>query len=375
MKRTLTLSIILGLAACTPNPATTPVDGFERSAMLTNFADNIIVPNIANFRDDVQTLSADAQNGELTNIRASWKGAMSAWQKVEVLQVGPAGAAGLVIEGASLRDEIYSWPKTNPCAVDQAIVSEAYNDADFFESALVDAYGLDAIEYLAFYEGSDNACSATATINRNGSWQALDDETLRSRRVAYIRVIAERLVSESENLLAQWSGTFGQSFREGSGEFTNAQRVVDDIFAALYYIELGVKDKKLALPLGRNIECTDTLCPQNIESRFAEHAFENIVANLESARDLMTGKEGVGFDDFLETLDAGAVGVDMINALDEAIALTQAQETSFESLLTSDIDAANEVHDAIKAYTDILKSDFVSVLNLRIPEEGAGDND
>ena len=375
MNRTTLLSIFLGFVACTPAPPTTPVDGFERSTMLTNFADNIIIPNIESFREETLTLASAVEEGETSDIQAAWKRTMGAWQKVEVLQVGPVGPAGLVIEGASLRDEIYSWPKTNPCAVDQAIVSEVFNEPNFFESALVDAYGLDAIEYLAFYEGTDNACSQTATINRNGSWQNIDADTLTLRRQTYMGVLADRLVIEADQLLSIWQGDFGQSFREGSGEFTNAQRVVDDVFAALYYIELRVKDKKLALPLGRNVECTEATCPQNIESRFAGHAFENIAANLESAHDLMSGKTGVGFDDFLITLGAGETADEMMNALDHAITITRSQEDSFELLLNSDIDAVNEVHDAIKTYTDILKSDFVTVLNLRIPEEGAGDND
>jgi hypothetical protein len=43
--------------------------------------------------------------------------------------------------------------------------------------------------------------------------------------------------------------------------------------------------------------------------------------------------------------------------------------------LISDLAAVQAAHAAIKAITDNMKSQFVTVLNLSVPQTGAGDND
>ena len=58
--------------------------------------------------------SSDEARGEAQD---AWREAMAAWQETEMMQLGPAGDSLTVTGGESLRDEIYSWPLTNPLSL------------------------------------------------------------------------------------------------------------------------------------------------------------------------------------------------------------------------------------------------------------------
>src|SRR5690606_29393153 len=106
----------------------------------------------------------------------AWREAMVLWQRAELTQLGPTGLMGSVLAGEDLRDEIYSWPLVNPCRIDQELVAKSYEDTDQLASALINLRGLDALEYLLFHDGPGNACAATVSINKDGSWDAIAPE-------------------------------------------------------------------------------------------------------------------------------------------------------------------------------------------------------
>ena len=58
----------------------------------------------------------------------AWRDANAVWQRLEVMQVGPAGTAGRRVGGEDLRDVIYSFPMSNPCRIDQELEAERYLD-------------------------------------------------------------------------------------------------------------------------------------------------------------------------------------------------------------------------------------------------------
>ena len=48
---------------------------------------------------------------------------------------------------------------------------------------------------------------------------------------------------------------------------------------------------------------------------------------------------------------------------------------SFKDVLENDLDSAKKVYEKIKLVTDSFKTQFVTTLDLRVPKEGAADND
>ena len=365
--------------------------------MLADLAYEVIVPSIEAFETEAGDLAAStealrlavgttAHAAALADARTAWGDAMDAWQALEVFQVGPAADTGMATGAQGIRDEVYSWPTVNACAVDQEVVDQEYDDPGFFDAALVNVVGLDAAEYLLFHTDPDNSCPSQIDINAEGTWDALGDAEVTARRAAYVDAIADEVLEDAESLSAAWStggGNFVATLSSAglaSSSFDSAQQAVDEVFAALFYVELQVKDAKLGIPAGVHVGCATETCPQLVESRLSGRSKENIIANLRAFRRAFLGGEtasaGIGFDDFLVELGAADLALEMETEVDAAIAAAEAiPGPSLESALSSDLEDVVAAHTAVKAMTDDLKSRFVTVLNLRVPDEGAGDND
>ena len=58
-----------------------------------------------------------------------------------------------------------------------------------------------------------------------------------------------------------------------------------------------------------------------------------------------------------------------------AISATEAVPGTFRDALTENETELRAAHTAIQAVTDILKTDFLSILDLEAPDRAAGDND
>src|SRR5688572_18915038 len=75
--------------------------------------------------------------------RKAWEGAIDHWQKLEVLQYGPAGPTSRP-GGKEIRESIYSWPLGGRCLVEQILASKGY-EPETFSTGLVSTRGLLAI--------------------------------------------------------------------------------------------------------------------------------------------------------------------------------------------------------------------------------------
>jgi len=373
-----------------------PSDNFDRRALLTSYTQQVVLPALRDFAQAATTLDAattalrdalqigGAAEAAQANARTAWRAAMVPWQSLELLQVGPAGSPTMFMGGLGLRDEIYSWPTVNSCRVDQETVSGDYAMADFFTRELVNTRGLAAIEYLLFDGDTSNACAAGVDINANGSWASLvSSGDLPRRRADYAARASAEVRRRAVQLRDAWEPTggdfAGQLSRAGlsGSQYNSAQDAINDVFAALFYVELQVKDHKLALPAGLDPDCPTDTCPELRESRWANASRDHIVANLNSARRIFLGGDpsGVGFDDFLRALGAGTLADMMLADIGRAIAAVEAIPGNLESALMTDPQSVRDAFSEVKTFTDDLKSQFATVLNLEIPREGAGDND
>ena len=129
-------------------------------------------------------VTAYAGGAAPSDAQGAWRAAALAWQAVEVMQVGPL-AKGTAPGAQGLRDEIYSWPTVSPCRVDQEVVTERYADPGFFDAAVVNVYGLDALEYLLFRADAGNACDRQVRINADGDIQATSGDFVMDGRSYY----------------------------------------------------------------------------------------------------------------------------------------------------------------------------------------------
>jgi hypothetical protein len=104
-------------------------------------------------------------------------------------------------------------------------------------------------------------------------------------------------------------------------------------------------------------------------------------ANLSALRQLLEGCDdasfnGVGFDDLIDAQGAFSLSARLKERLLAAqVALDALEEPDLSQSLVTDPASVRAVYDALKGVTDLLKSEFVTVLDVELPMGLEGDND
>lgn len=375
-------------AAQAPPPP--PTETFTKRALLASIA-SCVEPSFGELQAALVSLEAAAEawaaspvdEAAAATVRSQWFAAALVMERVEVFRFGPL-ARSMEPGGLDLRDQLYAFPNDNPCVVDTTLVNRRYAE-DTFPRTPVNGRGFAAIEYLAFYVGSTNACPDTIVINTNGSWAALEASALRERRAAYAAAVARDLRVRADALVRAWDPA-GDDFH---GRFVNAgddtrvypseQAALNAVSHGMFYVEKELKDYKLAWPLGLVPECLSGSCPEAVEAPYARTSNAFMRENLRAFRQLFQGcgenNAGFGFDDWLDAVGSAELAARMLAGLANAEAAVDQLDPPIEESIYSAPEKVRAVHTALKQLTDLLKTEFVSVLDLELPMTSEGDND
>jgi len=396
------LALILGFAvtACSGGGDATstdgdstppPDDGFDRSALLADLGEDVVVPTYRAFDSDVDelvvavaaycdALGGDGEAAALETSRQAWRDAMVSWQRAEVMLFGPAA-----MNENTLRDRVYSWPLVSSCAVDQDVNEKRLDSGFDISTRLTNRRGLDALEYLLFADSLEHTCPSQAAPE---GWAGLADDERRAARCAYAADATADLAVQSQTIIDAWAPEAGNYLADfvGAGtegsSFDSAQEAINVVSDALFYVDDEIKDMKLGATTGITDNSCNTPqapCFDDLESPYANHSLENLIANMEGVQLVFLsgapGQDGVGFDDFLTALNAGDLATSMAGELESALTLAGELSGTLRSSLEDDYDGVVAVHSAIKVFNDDLKTQFLTILGLDIPEAAAGDND
>ncbi|MCG8424733.1 MAG: imelysin family protein [Proteobacteria bacterium] len=387
------LVAVVAAVACGSSTEKPQPVAFDRPAMLKHIGENMVLPiyrsvhtnagELSSKVDDYCTaLGTAGQQDALDAARDAWRATMAQWQLAEMMLFGP-----VAMDGKALRDRIYSWDLVSSCAVDQDVMRK-HDDPTGYDitGRLSNVRGLDALEYLLFATSLDGEC---AVNNKPPGWDGLSDPERRQARCAFARDAASDLSTQTKSAVDAWASESGNYLADfaGAGQsassFDSAQDAVNAVSDAMFYLDSQVKDMKLAEPAGiamNRCAGVGTVCPDELESRYAGHSRENIVANLRAFGMLFTGNgpdslDGLGFEDFLRAASADSLADNMGAAITAAVTAAEAIPGSMAGALNTDIDAVVATHTAVKRITDDLKTQFLTVLGLDIPDDAAADND
>jgi len=387
------LALLLGACGDDGGPATPVIDArqdsFDRKALLANIGENIALPVYETFdaRADSMATAIDAYcaalgTAEEATLRApaqdAWKQAMETWQMAEVMLFGP-----VTMNERALRDVIYSWPIVSSCAVDQDVNLHRLDPASYdITIRLTNRRGLAALEYLLFSVDLNHTCPPQAAPE---GWDTLVDADRSAARCAFARVAAADLATQAQTLLDAWrpdAGNYLAAFTSASA-FASAQAGINVVTDAMFALDTETKDMRVGEPAGIVINQCNTVgepCAAELESPHARHSRENVLANLRGFQMLFLGQgldgtDGIGFDEFLRSVGAEVLADEMKSEIAAAIAATEAIPGTMEDALQSDYQTVADAYAGIKAVTDNLKTQFLTVLGLELPDTGGSDND
>lgn len=390
--RILALAVVAASCGGThsgPSDAGPQVDPTLRANVVASIATNVIFPETQAFEAAAAALetalaayaAAPTDTGLRDAARTAFAAANAAWQRVEVLQVGPLALPNHAIAGEGIRDEIYAWPIVSRCGIDEILVSQTYAPSASLGTALVNVRGMAAIEYLLYGTSSANACGTLNAINTSGSWAAIAD--LDARRAAYASSAATLVHQQATRLRTAWDPAGGNFVATISGAGTAAnpypssQEALNGLSNALFYVDLVTKDMKVAIPAGISLACGQASCPGSVELPLSKLSLESIRINLQMYKTVMTGGAGtaLGFDDLLVSIGQDAVATQMLVDIDAAIAAVDAITVPLAMAVDTQPTEVQALYDAIKVLSDLLKGQFCALLDLDRPMAAAGDND
>jgi len=368
MKKIIGILCVLALVWACSNDSETddsvivdPVEevSFERSTMLVNWADNIIIPSYQAFTADMDdllntfnTFKADVNEGNLIALRASWLNAYKSWQHVEMFEIGPAESVGF-----QLNMNIY--PTDNE-KIDGFIVNGSY---DLSLSSNRSAKGFPALDYLLNGLGDTDA-DILAFYNGDNKEAYLQ----------YTEDVLMDMQSLTETVVSDWTNGYRDTFvaNDGASSTASVDRMVNDY---IFYYEKYLRAGKMGIPLG--VFSGSTL-PRNVEAYYeATISNDLFLEGLSAVQDFFNGNhfdsstQGESLASYLDALNTLKNGEDLSTLINDQFNTAKNMVLDL-SAFRAEIENSNPPTSMLLAYDEVqkavpmLKVDMVSAMSISI---------
>lgn len=335
-------------------------DNYDRTAMLTHWANNIIIPSYENYDDKMQTLSSDVINFTTTPtevnlqlVRTSWINAYKAYQKVTLFYVGKA----LEIH---LKETTNTYP-TDATAIENNIASGGYN-LDLLSQ--YSKQGFPALDYLINGLGTTDAdilVFYTSNTNANKYKQYLLDVT-------------NKLKANSNSVVTDWNSTYRNAFISSNGNAVSSSvNKITNLFVK--NLEKDIRSGKIGIPAG--IFSSGTLFPEKVEAFYKKDISKELLnVALQAQQDFFNGKNfnssttGPSLKSYLDYVNAVRSGQNLSdiinNQFTSSFTANNLLNDNFASQITSDNSKMLNAYDALQQNVVYIKLDMMQALNITI---------
>lgn len=354
-------SALLLFSACSKDDSTQkPSDNYDRKAMLTNYADGYVIPaytamqqQLTSLKGAAATFTANPGTGTLQSLRGAWLAAYETWQKVDMLEFGPA-------EDISLRMYLNIYPAT-PAKINSNISAGTYNLEEFGNK---DAQGFPALDYLI--------SGLAATDNDIVAYYTTDAQA--TARKKYLNDIAAFMLAKVDGVLTAWTGNYRNTFINSTGTdvSSSTSRMVN---AFVLYYERYLRSGKIGLPAGA---MTGTAAPQLTEAYYQHDHSRQLAVNAYAAvmrfyqgQSFDGSQDGPGMYDYLKALgtkdDDGTLIADVIvTEMNQASSALQGMNASIRTAVQNERPSVLVVYQQIQDLVPLLKVDMVSAFGISI---------
>lgn len=361
----LIVPLALLVASCDSGPGDDDGDDFDRAAMLDRFAGDIILPSydalqaaVDGLNTAAEAFAAEPTAATLAATRAELKSARLAWQDANLFQFGPA-------ESNTLRAALNTYP------ADEQQIESNISSGDYTLGTVEnrDAAGFPALGYLLYGIGdSDETILAAYT----DAGDAANRTTYLLGNVAYVKEAVDATVEAWSSDGGDYVGTFLSSDRAGTDVGSSLGMLIN---AYVMHYERFIRDGKIGIPAG--VRSAGVPRPTSTEAYYGGYSAELATANVRAAQRLFLGNgpdgsAGVGLDDNLRAIDAGALADEIDAAFDEAVAALQSLEDPLSEQIETNNDPVLAAFTQLQDVVILLKADMTSVLGISITYQ---DND
>lgn len=333
--------------------------GLDRKPMLTNYADNYILPaytaldaSLAALKTKADAFTAAPDPATLSTLQSAWKDAYKIWQRTDLLEFGPA-------EDLSLRMYINTFPVT-VSKLEANITSGSY-DLETFGNK--DAQGFPALDYLL----NGLAASPAAIVTKYST-----DAQAVARKKYLVDVIV-KMQEKAGRVKNDWAA-YRKTFIERTGTDVNGS-ISKMTNAFVLYYERYLRSGKIGYPVGAMTGVslpahTEAFYSPDLSRELAEIALKSVI-NFYEGKYYDGSNQGDGMKSYLKaigTKDAnGVLMAEVITTeLNNAMVSLQALTTTIRSGVDNNRPAVLHVYEALQKVVALLKVDMVSAFGISI---------
>jgi predicted lipoprotein len=282
-------------------------DTFDKQAMLTNMADNLILPSYTSFKTALDSLvtvyntfKASGSLSDFQLVKQKYFTAYLKYQRCDLFEMGPA-------ESTIIRANFNVFP-TDTVQIKSNISSGSY---DLGVLSNLDAKGFPAIEFLFFGNNMselDVVSTFTSSVNRKD----------------YVSNLLTEMVTKTNYVITTWNSSYRNTFVSSLGTDVGSSIgfLVNQINFELDYL----KNAKIGIPLGKKSLGVPVpgSCEAFYTSKSINYAKETLllIENTYLGRSY-AGANGKGFDDYLVHLDIKYNGGSLSDAINAQFAIAK----------------------------------------------------
>jgi predicted lipoprotein len=341
-------------------------EGFDRSLMLRNYAENLVVPafkdlqlSVNNLQQNANSFINDVSLDKLQLLQDQWFETYKTFQFVNAYNFGPAGEQGL---SRSITEEIATFP-VSIIKLDNILNGGSYNFNDFNR----DARGLLTVEYLIYGKLNEDNSAVLQLFTQN--------PVRRNYLVECIANVKTRL----DNVVNAWTPSFINQFVSNNG--TAAGSSTSQLYNEFVKSFETIKNFKIELPMGLRPGQVQPE-PQLVEALYSGKTLDIIKEHIKSIEAIYHGRSksgvnGIGFKTYLESVTNGK---QLVTSTLEQLEVVKATLNAIPSDSPISVQIVNNpapleaFRTELQRHTRFFKSDMSSLLGIAITYS-SGDGD
>ena len=355
----ITVSALYTCSESDDNNSGSSSDNFDRQLMLTNWADNIIIPALEDLSSDLSVLVTDKDafvaspdESSLSQLRLSWLEAYKTWQYVEMFNIGKA-------EEINYGFQMNVYP-TNVVDIQNNINSDSYDLSNVNNN---DAVGFPALDYMLYGLGSTDQ----EILNAYSSEPNFEDNA------SYLSALINQMDALTNTVLNDWTTSYRDVFVNSTANTaTSATNKLTNDF--IFYYEKGLRANKFGIPAG---VFSSTPLETKVEAFYNKDVSKMLSLNALSA--VQGFFNGVGYNastsneslssylEYLNTINSGSsLNTIIANKFNAAEIKIQGLDDNLGLQVTMDNTKMLEAYDALQDAVVLLKVDMIQAMNISI---------
>ena len=332
----------------------TSPDGFDRTMLLSNWVDDIIIPAYADFYNSLLTLNTSI-NGFVENpdlnllniVSDDWLISYKKWQTVEMFDIGLA-------EVINYKGKMNIYPVNTDLILNNVItgVFDINNNNNFTARGfpaidfMIHGLGDSETDILSFYQNDINYSN-------------------------YLVELINVMVLHTESIITDWNSS-REDFINSTGNTATSSinKMINDF---IYYFEKGLRANKVGIPAG---VFSNTSLPNNVEAYYKRDVSKELLLEaLTASKNFFRGKAfnnetlGLSIEDYLNFLPSSSDN-NLASEILSQFTLTENQISLLNNDFVYQIETNNTemlyTYDSIQLLVVLFKVDMLQALSISV---------